>query len=439
VHLIDDRYELLEVIASGGMATVWRARDTRLNRLVAVKRPHPSPPGDPSTDRLSREARAAASLSHPNLITVYDYGSNELGPYLVMELVDGPTLQDVAGEVSVTQSVEIGASVADALAAIHAVGMVHRDVKPGNVIMSNRGPLLTDFGIAHVPDATSKLTQPGEVLATPSYAAPEVLAGGESTPASDVYSLARTVDELIRRSGSAPDAHVAATLRRAMSSSPEERPDAAELAAAIRPSASTETGLGPGDATLVLAPSVAGPSDPEPDVAESRPSPALLATGALAILAIAFILLGQTQADPELSTDTTPPVVTSTVVVVSTTTPAPTSTVAVSTTGAAPTATPSSVDQTRQELEAVLLDAPRSDMNPPEVRDMMKKVDEAIVAATSDDDRKAEEKLSEVARKIDDELEGDARDEAMALLEDLAEQLDVDLEAGRGRGDDDDD
>jgi serine/threonine protein kinase len=102
VHLIDDRYELLEVIASGGMATVWRARDTRLNRLVAVKRPHPSPPGDPSTDRLSREARAAASLSHPNLITVYDYGSNELGPYLVMELVDGPTLQDVAGEVSVT-------------------------------------------------------------------------------------------------------------------------------------------------------------------------------------------------------------------------------------------------------------------------------------------------------------------------------------------------
>jgi eukaryotic-like serine/threonine-protein kinase len=443
VHLIDDRYELLEVIASGGMATVWRARDTRLNRLVAVKRPHPSAPGDPSTDRLSREARAAASLSHPHLVTVYDYGNDESGPYLVMELVEGPTLQDVAGDLSVTQTVETGASLADALAAIHAVGIVHRDVKPGNVIMSDRGPLLTDFGIAQVPDATSKLTQPGEVLATPAYAAPEVLAGGESTPASDVYSLAMTVDELIRRSGSAPDAHVGAVLGRAMSPSAADRPDAAELAAAIRQNAPTMTGLGAGDSTLVLAPAVPAPPDPEPDAAERRVSPALLATGLLAVLAIALILIGLTQADPELSADAAAPsVVTTTVAVASTTTPAPTSTLAAPTTSAAPTTTPSSADQTRDELEALLMDAPRSDLNPPEVRDMMKKVDEAIAAAASDDDRKAEQKLSEVAKKVDDKLAGDTRDEAVALLEDLADQLEVDLDAPpeeRGRGDDDDD
>ena len=442
MHLIDDRYELLEVIASGGMATVWRARDTRLNRLVAVKRPHPSAPGDPSTDRLSREARAAASLSHPNLVTVYDYGSDESGPYLVMELVEGPTLQETSGEVSANEAVETGASLADALAAIHAVGVVHRDVKPGNVIMSDRGPLLTDFGIAQVPDATSKLTQPGEVLATPAYAAPEVLAGGESTPASDVYSLATTVDELIRRSGSAPDAHVGAILGRAMSPSPADRPGAAELAAAIRQSAPTMTGLGAGDSTLVLAPTMPGPPVPEPDVSERHVSPALLATGLLAVLAIALILFGLTEADPEVSADAAaPPVVTTTVAVVSTT-PAPTSTLAAPTTSAAPTTTPSSVEQTRHELEAVLMDAPRSDLNPPEVRDMMKKVDEAIAASTSDDDRKAEQKLSEVARKVDDKLEGDTRDEAMSLLEDLADQLEVELAAPpdeRRRGDDDDD
>jgi eukaryotic-like serine/threonine-protein kinase len=442
VHLIDDRYELLEVIASGGMATVWRARDTRLNRLVAVKRPHPSAPGDPSTDRLNREARAAASLSHPHLVTVYDYGSDESGPYLVMELVEGPNLQETSGEVSATEAVEIGASLADALAAIHAVGMVHRDVKPGNVIMSDRGPLLTDFGIAQVADATSKLTQPGEVLATPAYAAPEVLAGGESTPASDVYSLAMTVDELIRRSGSVPDAHVEAILGRAMSQSPADRPGAAELAAAIRQTAPTMTGLGAGDSTMVLTPTVPGPPDPEPDVAERRVSPALLATGLLSVLAIALILLGLTQADPELSADAAAtPLVTTTAAVTSTTTPEPTSTVA-PTTSAAPPTTQSSADQTRDELEAVLMATPRSDLNPSEVRDMMKKVDEAIVAAASDDDRKAERELSEVARKVEDKLEGDTRDETMALLDDLADQLEVDLEAPpdeSGRGDDDDD
>ncbi len=152
--LVDDRYELLEVLASGGMATVWRARDTRLGRIVALKRPHPAPAGSKTDERIEREARAAAGVKHPNLVTMFDTGGDEAGPYLVMELVEGPTLASPGREIGPTEAIDIGAQIADALAAVHDAGIVHRDVKPSNVILSERGPCLTDFGIASIAGAT---------------------------------------------------------------------------------------------------------------------------------------------------------------------------------------------------------------------------------------------------------------------------------------------
>ena len=220
MQLVEDRYEVLEVIASGGMATVYRARDVRLDRPVALKRPHPGPPGNDLDARIEREARAAAGLNHPNVVTVYDYGSDDEGPFLVMELVDGATLQEKAADISAVEAFQVGAQLADGLAAIHAAGVVHRDVKPSNVIMSERGPMLTDFGIASFNGSGERITSPGTVLATPSYAAPEVLSGKPPTPASDVYSLALVVKHLAAGANGHVDPGVNSALELSLSDLP---------------------------------------------------------------------------------------------------------------------------------------------------------------------------------------------------------------------------
>ena len=421
VQLIGDRYELLDVIASGGMATVWRARDTRLERHVALKRPHPAPESDDFPRRLAREARAAASLSHPNLITVYDFGSDDSGPYLVMELVDGPTLLELADDLDPDAALEIGAHVADALTVIHAAGMVHRDIKPANIIMSERGPLLTDFGIASDPNATAEITDPGKVVATPSYAAPEVLAGNKPTPASDVFSLAVTIDELLRNAGMAPSREIEAVLGQALSASPEDRPDAAGFGAALRRAAPTATMSSSEDSTLVLDPA---PAQAEPDD-EDAPRGAIpmwvWAAGALAIIAAGLTLIGLALSDTGPPADAAPVSETSTTTLAETTT---TSIPSTTTTASLQT----SVASTRNELEAVLLQPPRSDLKEQDVDDLMKNVDEAIAAAEEGDLDKAEKKLSETAKKIDDKVEGEKRAEATVLLGQLADLLGVDLE-----------
>ncbi|HSM43379.1 MAG TPA: serine/threonine-protein kinase, partial [Acidimicrobiia bacterium] len=293
MDVINDRYELLEVIASGGMATVWKSRDTRLDRLVALKRPHPGPPGDGSAERLIREARAAASLSHPNLITVYDFGEDDAGPYLVMELVDGPTLQGMADGLESAEVIDLGTRLADALAAIHAAGIVHRDVKPANVIMSQRGPLLTDFGIATDTNSTAELTQPGMVVATPSYAAPEVLAGEPPTSASDVYSLGVVIDELIRKTGANLDEPLERAVAAALAVSPADRPDAAGLADALGRGASTHSSVVPSEGTTMILETTPSPPVTQSADKDREPRPAWMwAAGVLVLLALGLIALG---------------------------------------------------------------------------------------------------------------------------------------------------
>lgn len=190
--LVGDRYRLLSEIGSGGMATVWLAQDTRLNRTVALKRLHPSLV-EGASERFAREARAAAALAHPNIVTVFDTGEDDQGPYLVMEYIEGRTLAEELkdrGNLEPDEAVGVATLCAQALAHAHERGIVHRDLKPGNMLLGKDGTVkLADFGIAKVAWEALALTDTATMLGTAAYLSPEQAAGREVTPASDLYSL----------------------------------------------------------------------------------------------------------------------------------------------------------------------------------------------------------------------------------------------------------
>ncbi|MFJ4716967.1 serine/threonine-protein kinase [Streptomyces sp. NPDC088785] len=196
-RVVAGRYRLLDPIGEGGMGTVWRARDEVLGREVAVKEVR-APAGLPTADRhrmyqrLEREAWAAARISHRNVITLYDVATDDERPWVVMELVRGVSLADqldAEGPMPAQRAAHIGAEVLAALRAAHGAGVLHRDVKPGNVLLSNDGRIvLTDFGIAMV-EGTQALTMTGEVIGSPEFLAPERALGRTPGPESDLWSL----------------------------------------------------------------------------------------------------------------------------------------------------------------------------------------------------------------------------------------------------------
>ncbi len=192
--MIADRYRLDSRIAAGGMGEVWRAMDTVLDRPVAVKLLRPEYAGQHDTlARFRAEARHAGSLTHPGIARVYDYGETGDGhpPYLVMELVDGPALTALIarGPLSVAGALDVIAQTADGLDAAHSAGLVHRDIKPGNLLVGPGGQVkITDFGIAHAA-GSAPITRAGTLIGTPAYLAPERVGGGPASPASDLYSL----------------------------------------------------------------------------------------------------------------------------------------------------------------------------------------------------------------------------------------------------------
>ncbi|MFJ3042975.1 serine/threonine-protein kinase [Streptomyces tendae] len=196
-RVIAGRYRLLSPLGEGGMGTVWRARDELLRREVAVKEVR-APAGLPQADvgrmyaRLEREAWAAARISHPNVVTVYDVATEGGRPWIVMELVRGLSLADLLdaeGPLEPGRAALIGAEVLAALRAAHAAGVLHRDVKPANVLLANDGRVvLTDFGIARV-EGSEALTMTGEVVGSPEFLAPERALGRTPGPASDLWSL----------------------------------------------------------------------------------------------------------------------------------------------------------------------------------------------------------------------------------------------------------
>jgi hypothetical protein len=188
------RYRLDRRIAAGGVGDVWRGTDVSLARPVAVKLLRAEYAQDPETlARFRAEARHAGSLSHPGIARVYDYGEDEPGspPYLVMELADGLSLAQVLanGPLTPARSLNVMAQTAAGLSAAHAAGLVHRDVKPANLLLTRSGEVkITDFGIAHAA-GSAPLTRTGTLVGTPAYLAPERVAGAPGTPAADLYAL----------------------------------------------------------------------------------------------------------------------------------------------------------------------------------------------------------------------------------------------------------
>ena len=313
------RYALVSRLATGGMGEVWRGRDTVLGRPVAVKLLKPEYADDALfRQRFEIEAQHAASLHHPGIAGVFDFGeaspldgSATPRPYLVMELVEGQPLSDLlrpSAPMDPDVTRDLMAQTADALGAAHRAGIVHRDVKPGNLIVTpDRRIKVTDFGIARAAEGLA-LTETGQVMGTPAYLSPEQAEGGTATAASDVYSLGVVAYEcLVGRRPFVADtavatalAHVrqpvpelpshvpaplAAVVARALAKDPSERyVDASAFAAALRDPASV---AGPTSApTQVLAATVAAPAQtqvlpatPAAVLTSTRESPAAPVSG----------------------------------------------------------------------------------------------------------------------------------------------------------------
>src|SRR6478609_5847736 len=200
--VIAERYEVIGLVGTGGMSSVYKAHDQLLERNVALKVLHPHY-GDDSeyVERFRREARAVAQLSHPNIVTVIDRGEADGHQFIVFELIDGENLKELVnrtGPLPVRRAVELALAVAEGLAFAHEHGLVHRDVKPQNVLLNGDGEAkVTDFGIARSLDVEHGVTQTGTVLGTSNYIAPEQASGQQVDAQTDVYSLGVVLYELL--------------------------------------------------------------------------------------------------------------------------------------------------------------------------------------------------------------------------------------------------
>ncbi|MFI7675437.1 protein kinase [Actinophytocola sp. NPDC049390] len=260
----------MEHVGSGAMGVVWKAQDERLGRTVAIKRlvaryAIADAMTEETRRRAMREARIAARLQHRNAIALFDVAEHDNDPILVMEFLPSKSLSAVLeerGTLTPSEAAEIGAQVAEAIAAAHAVGIAHRDIKPGNILLAENGTVkITDFGISRALDDGTVTTQTGMLAGTPAYLAPEIARGDESTRASDVFSLGSTLYHAVEgrppfgtnsnplallhavASGRVPPPRNAGPLAPALMSlmriDPTERPSMQEAAAALASAATT--------------------------------------------------------------------------------------------------------------------------------------------------------------------------------------------------------
>jgi serine/threonine protein kinase len=322
-ELIADRYEVDRLLGRGGMSSVYKAHDTLLERNVALKILHERHlEDDEYVERFRREARVVAQLSHPNIVTVIDRGEADGKPFIVFEYVDGQTLDELVGKrgaLPVDEALEIAIAIARGLAFAHRHGLVHRDVKPQNILLNgDRRPKVTDFGIARSLDVKKGVTQTGTVLGTSNYIAPEQASGDGASVQSDVYSLGVVLFELL--TGSVPfvgesfvtvamqhinepapnvasrrrevPPRVAAAVDRALAKSPRDRYPtmdafAAELEACL---AEVRAGYTDSNRTVVNAPTV-GPTPLRRARARRRVTPVPLLVSLLALAALALIVV----------------------------------------------------------------------------------------------------------------------------------------------------
>jgi eukaryotic-like serine/threonine-protein kinase len=319
---LSGRYRLEDRLGQGGMGEVWAGQDLRLGRKVAVKvlRRDLAALDEPRR-RFEHEAQAAAQLAHPNVVSVFDTGEDDGVPFIVMERLEGETLQDVVarGPMPAPAVRALAVQILSALAVAHRAGILHRDLKPSNVL---RGPQdswkLADFGIAKSVEAAADLTVTGLVPGTPRYLAPERLAGDPATPAADLYSVGVTLYEAVsgcppfggdstpaivhavRRAGAAPlrqvqpdvDPGLARVIERAMQPDPRRRyPNADAMRAALAPRRRRPADATEPDATRPGASSTRLlPEPPRPSARRHRGLVALGAAAALVAVVLALVL-----------------------------------------------------------------------------------------------------------------------------------------------------
>jgi serine/threonine protein kinase len=295
-RLIADRYALAVPIGQGGMGVVWRAQDTLLGREVAIKEVR-LPPTIPDSERSSmrarvlREARAAARLNHPGVVTLYDVINEQGHAFIVMELINAPTLAQVVaqqGPLEPRRVARIGAQVAAALAAAHQAGIVHRDVKPANVMVLGDSARLTDFGIARVK-GDPKLTSTGLIVGSPAYMAPEQASGAAAGPEADLWGLGATLyyavegrppferdgqiailTAVVNDAPRAPEraGELAPVIVALLSKDPAQRPSAADLRELLERAATAE----PAASTMTLPAQAVVPVDPTPPAGQENGS-----------------------------------------------------------------------------------------------------------------------------------------------------------------------
>jgi eukaryotic-like serine/threonine-protein kinase len=323
-QLIADRYELDQVVGTGGMSSVYRAHDTLLERDVALKILHEHHSEDDDyVERFRREARAAAQLSHPGIVTVIDRGEQDGRQFIVFEFVDGETLKDLVdrgGPMPVRRALELALEVGRALAFAHQQGLVHRDVKPQNVLLNGDGRAqVTDFGIARTLDAVGQ-TETGTVLGTSHYIAPEQARGERVDAQTDVYSFGvvlyellagevpyggenflsvamkhvnEPVPSLLERRPDCP-LRLAALVERCLAKEPSDRPASMDEVVAELQACLQELDSRPdGEATMIQrAPVAAAPRRRDSGaVRPRRAAPALLLLGLLLVGAVTAALL----------------------------------------------------------------------------------------------------------------------------------------------------
>ncbi|WP_405991408.1 serine/threonine-protein kinase [Streptomyces sp. NBC_00986] len=310
-RLVGGRYRLLERIGSGGMGTVWRAFDELVDREVAVKQPRL--PGDPEDEgfqraahRLYREARAAARVDHPSAVAIHDVVIEDELPWIVMELVRGESLHELLqrGPLAPADAARIGRAVLGALCAAHAVGIVHRDVKPANVLLGPHGRVvLTDFGIAHIQGEES-LTASGEFVGSLEFIAPERMSGTGAGPASDLWSLGVLLYAAVEGASPFRRTTVESTLGAILAGEPPEPTRAGPLGPLILRMLEREPETRPGaeEVGAVLDAVAEGKDVPEPPIARQDAVPDVEPLGA----ATAADAVPQAQSEPDPAPDPAP-------------------------------------------------------------------------------------------------------------------------------------
>jgi serine/threonine protein kinase len=429
---LNGRYELGPRLGAGGMAEVFAGYDRSLDRQVAVKFLKADVRDPRARERFEHEARTAASFTHPNAVAVFDVGEDGARPFIVMEYVDGRNLAELLARdrpLLPAQAVSIAGQMLAALGAAHARGLVHRDVKPANVLVDGNGFVkLADFGIAKaITDATGALTLTGQVMGTPMYLAPEQAAGQPATPQSDLYSTGVVLYEML--AGSPPftgDTPVAialahqqapvppldtqsvppaliATLDRALAKDPAERfPDAESMRAALTTGSATKTAVLPTAARPV-------PADRPP---RSRPPWVVVAAAFAAVALIALITYALANRD-----DSDPPVAS-----------ANTSTTEATTT-TAPTTTTAGPPQSIAELIAFLSNPSAFGEKGPDL------LDKVVELQAQPDPEKAAKLIEEIDKWVSEgELDATIGTTARNLLLPLASATPADDGPGNGNG-----